>query len=62
MIVETDLAALRSAVTGAVLTADDADFEAEAGGYNLAVSHRPDVIVAATSRRRCARRARSRAA
>ena len=49
MIAETDLSALRAAVTGPVLTAADADFEAEGGGYNLAVSHRPDVIVAATS-------------
>ncbi len=49
MIADYDLTALRSAVRGAVLTAGDAEYAADAGGYNLAVVHEPDVIVEATS-------------
>lgn len=43
------LSALRAAVKGPVLTAGDPDFESEASGYNAAVTHRPEVIVGATS-------------
>ena len=49
MIADSDLTALRSAVRGPVLTAGDAEYAADAGGYNLAVVHEPDVIVEATS-------------
>ena len=49
MIADSDLTTLRIAVDGPVLTEGDPDFTAYAGGYNVAVVHRPDVIVGATS-------------
>jgi FAD/FMN-containing dehydrogenase len=49
MISDSDLTTLRSAVSGPVSTAGDPDYAADAGGYNLAVVHEPDVIVGATS-------------
>ena len=49
MIDDSALTALRSAVSGPVLTAGDAEYAEDAGGYNLAVVHQPDVIVGATS-------------
>ncbi len=41
------LADLRSQVVGAVLTADDAGYEAACAGFNLLVRHRPAVVVVA---------------
>ena len=49
MIADSDLAALRSAVKGPVLTQHDPEFGEDASGYNPAVVHQPEVIVAATS-------------
>ena len=49
MIADSDLDALRSAVSGAVLTQHDPEFAQDASGYNAAVVHQPEVIVAATS-------------
>ena len=49
MISDSDLTALRSTVRGPVSTAGDPEYAADAGGYNLAVVHEPDVIVGATS-------------
>jgi hypothetical protein len=49
MISASDLTTLRSAVRGPVLTAGDPEYAADATGYNLAVVHKPDVIVGATS-------------
>ena len=49
MISDSDLTTLRSTVRGPVSTAGDPDYAADAGGYNLAVVHEPDVIVGATS-------------
>jgi len=43
-----DLAALRAAVHGPVLTPSDADLAAEAATFNLAVTHRPSIVVGAT--------------
>lgn len=45
---EEDLAALRAAVHGPVLTPSDADLAAEVATFNLAVTHRPSVVVGAT--------------
>ena len=49
MISDSDLTTLRSTVSGPVSTAGDPEYAADAGGYNLAVVHEPDVIVGATS-------------
>ena len=49
MIADSDLGALRSAVRGPVLTQHDPEFAEDASGYNAAVVHQPEVIVAATS-------------
>src|SRR3712207_9463570 len=49
MISDTDLHAPRSAVAGPVLTSGDPEYAEDAGGYNVAVVHQPDVIVGATS-------------
>ena len=38
MIAESDVEVLRASVAGPVLTADDADYDAEAQCYNLAPS------------------------
>lgn len=40
---------LRSRITGPVLEATDEGFAAEAAGYNLAVTHTPDVVVGAAT-------------
>ena len=44
-----DLAALRAAVRGPVLTPDDAALAAEVATFNLAVRHRPTVVIGPTS-------------
>ena len=49
MIADSDLDALRSAVSGQVLTEHDPDFAEVLSGYNVAVVHQPEVVVAATS-------------
>ena len=49
MIADSDLGALRAAVRGPVLTQHDPEFGEDASGYNAAVVHQPEVIVAATS-------------
>ena len=40
---------LRSRVTGPVLVASDEAYATEVAGYNLAVTHTPDVVVGAAS-------------
>lgn len=45
----TDLAALRDRVTGPVLAGDDPRVPAEVATFNLATTHRPTVVVGATS-------------
>src|SRR5690554_3049524 len=40
---------LRDALAGPVLTPTDAGFDEEVSGSNLAISHRPDVVVGVTS-------------
>jgi hypothetical protein len=44
-----DITELRTRVTGPVLTATDPGFADEVTGYNLAVSHAPDVAIGVTS-------------
>src|SRR5688572_25228373 len=48
MIAESGLDTLRAAVRGQVLTEGDAEFAGGCAGYNVAVVHRPDVLVGAT--------------
>ncbi|MCU1411628.1 MAG: FAD-binding protein [Rhodoglobus sp.] len=45
----TDFTALRSAVSGPVLTPADEGFAAESTGFNLFYAHSPEVVVGATS-------------
>ena len=45
----TDITALRSAVSGPVLTPADEGFAAETTGFNLYYQHTPEVVVGATS-------------
>src|SRR4051812_28768149 len=40
---------LRAAVSGPVLEPNDAGFDEEVSGFNLAVQQRPEVVVGATS-------------
>jgi FAD/FMN-containing dehydrogenase len=44
-----DLTPLINTVAGPVLTPSDGGFAEEVSGYNLAISHRPDVVVGVTS-------------
>jgi FAD/FMN-containing dehydrogenase len=48
MIADSDLRALRSAVSGQVLAGNDPESAQVASGYNVAVVHQPGVIVSAT--------------
>src|SRR4051812_21614422 len=45
----TDFSSLRNAVTGVVLTPEDADFASEGSGFNLAIQQHPEVVVGAAS-------------
>lgn len=46
--IEPDIAELKVQVTGPALAGGEPGFEEEASGFNLAVEHRPDVVVGAT--------------
>ena len=45
----TSLQALRDRIVGPVLTPEDPGFAEEASGFNLAVTHAPDVVIGVTS-------------
>lgn len=49
MLSATDIDMLAGSVSGPVLTNEDPDYADEVRGYNLAITHQPDVVVGAAS-------------